>query len=213
MNTLLAIHPLIDRLSRVIGQSIIWLILAATLISATNAIVRKAFNIGSNAFLEIQWYLFAAVFLLGAGYTFLENAHVRIDVVSSRLSARTRIWIDIFGILCCVIPLCFFMISFAWPIVAQAYVSGEVSSNAGSLIRWPVYALVPIGFLLLGLQAVSELIKRIAFLTGHGPDPLLVGGGHGGPADVHDAVAAVPPDAVEAAEARLAKAAGEASKP
>lgn len=189
MNTLLDISLIIDRLSRLVGKSIIWLILVATLISAINAIVRKAFNIGSNAFLEIQWYLFAAVFLLGAGYTFLQNNHVRIDVISSRLSPRTRIWIDIGGIIFFVIPLCWFMVSFAWPIVAQAYNSGEMSSNAGGLIRWPVYALVPLGFVLLGLQSISELIKRVAFLTGHGPDPLRSGGGHGGQDD-HDASAA-----------------------
>ncbi|MFT3757494.1 TRAP transporter small permease subunit [Thauera sp.] len=190
MQTLLDISLIIDRLSRLIGKSIIWLILVATLISAINAIIRKAFNIGSNAFLEIQWYLFAAVFLLGAGYTFLQNAHVRIDVVSSRLSPRTRILIDIGGIVFFVLPLCWFMISFSWPIVAQAYNSGEVSSNAGGLIRWPVYALVPIGFALLGLQSFSELIKRIAYLTGHGPDPLKLGGGHGGQAEDHDHAAA-----------------------
>ena len=190
MQTLLDISQIIDRLSRLIGKSIIWLILVATLISAINAIIRKAFNIGSNAFLEIQWYLFAAVFLFGAGYTFLQNAHVRIDVVSSRLSPRTRILIDIGGIVFFVLPLCWFMISFSWPIVAQAYNSGEVSSNAGGLIRWPVYALVPIGFALLGLQSFSELIKRIAYLTGHGPDPLKLGGGHGGQPEDHDHAAA-----------------------
>jgi len=183
MNKLLDLSLVIDRLSRLIGKSIIWLVLVATLISATNAIVRKAFNIGSNAFLEIQWYLFAAVFLLGAGYTFLQNAHVRIDVISNRFSPRIRIGVDIVGILLFVMPMCYFMISFAWPIVSLAYISGEESSNAGGLIRWPVYALVPAGFALLWLQSLSELIKRIAFLTGHGPDPLQQGGhGHAEPA-------------------------------
>ncbi|ENO85283.1 TRAP transporter small permease subunit [Thauera linaloolentis] len=178
MNMLLDLSRIIDRLSRMIGQSIIWLVLVATLISTVNAIIRKAFNVGSNAFLEIQWYLFAAVFLLGAGYTFMQNAHVRIDVISNRLPQRARIWIDICGIVFFVLPMCYFMISFSWPIVMQAYASGEMSSNAGGLIRWPVYALVPVGFALLALQSTSELIKRIAFLTGHGPDPLRLGG-HG----------------------------------
>ena len=178
MDTLLRLSGVIDAVSRFFGKFIIWLVLAATVISAGNAIARKAFNLGSNAFLEIQWYLFGAVFLLGAGFTFLQNAHVRIDVVASRLSMRTRMFIDIVGILVFLLPLCWFMIDFAWPIVKGAYISGEMSSNSGGLIRWPVYALVPAGFALLGLQAVSELIKRIAFLHGKGPNPLLLGG-HG----------------------------------
>ncbi|HQZ02907.1 MAG TPA: TRAP transporter small permease subunit [Thauera sp.] len=175
MDTLLRLSGVIDAVSRFFGKFIIWLVLAATVISAANAIARKAFNLGSNAFLEIQWYLFGAVFLLGAGYTFLQNAHVRIDVVASKLSMRTRMFIDIFGILVFLLPLCWFMIEFAWPIVKGAYDSGEMSSNAGGLIRWPVYALVPAGFVLLGLQALSELIKRVAFLRGKGPNPLLLG--------------------------------------
>ncbi|THF62332.1 TRAP transporter small permease subunit [Pseudothauera nasutitermitis] len=178
MNMLLHLSQVIDRLSRLVGKSIIWLVLAATLISAGNAIIRKAFNVGSNAFLEIQWYLFAAVFLLGAGYTFLQNAHVRIDVVSNRLPRHVRTWIDIGGIVFFVLPMCYFMIQFSWPILAQAYTTNEMSSNAGGLIRWPAYALVPAGFALLGLQSISELIKRAAFLTGRGPDPQQLGGHH-----------------------------------
>lgn len=176
MGFLLKLSHLIDTFSRFIGKFIIWLILAATFISAGNAIARKAFNIGSNAFLEIQWYLYAAVFLLGAGVTFLQNGHVRIDVVANRLSRRARMVVDIFGILVFLLPLCYFMITFAWPIVMRAWVTGEVSSNAGGLIRWPMYALVPAGFALLALQAVSELIKRFGYLAGRGPDPLLLGG-------------------------------------
>ncbi len=173
METLIRISRVIDAVSRFFGKAIIWLVLASTLISAANAIARKAFNISSNAYLEIQWYLFAAVFLLGAGYAFLQNAHVRIDVVAARLSMRTRMLIDIVGIVVFLLPLCWFMIDFAWPVVKAAYASGEMSSNAGGLIRWPVYALVPVGFALLGLQAISELIKRVAFLRGKGPNPLL----------------------------------------
>lgn len=172
MGILLKLSNRIDALSRFVGKSVIWLILAATVISTGNAIARKAFNISSNAFLEIQWYLFAAVFLLGAGYAFLQNAHVRIDVIANKLGARVRNMVDIVGIVVFVLPLCYFMISFAWPVVHGAYVSGEMSSNAGGLIRWPVYALVPAGFVLLALQAISELIKRIAFLKGLVPDCL-----------------------------------------
>lgn len=175
MGTLLRLSALIDALTRFVGKSTIWLVLAATLISALNAIARKAFNVGSNAYLEIQWYLFAGVFMLGAGYVFLQNAHVRIDVVASKLSMRTRNIIDIVGIVLFLLPMCWFMIQFAWPVVVGAYVSGEMSSNAGGLIRWPVYALVPLGFGLLALQAISELIKRFAFLQGKAPNPLLHG--------------------------------------
>ena len=186
MDTLIQLSRMIDAVSRFFGKFIIWLVLAATLISAANAIARKAFNLGSNAFLEIQWYLFGAVFLLGAGYTFLQNAHVRIDVVAGRLSMRTRMFIDIAGIIVFVLPMCWFMIQFAWPVVVGAYASGEVSSNAGGLIRWPVYALVPAGFALLGLQAISELIKRLAFLQGRAPNPLLHGAHDDAHASTHD---------------------------
>ncbi len=173
MGTLLRLSGLIDGLSRLIGKSTIWLVLASSVISAANAVMRKAFNISSNAYLEVQWYLFAAVFLLGAGYVFMQNAHVRIDVVANRLTMRTRTLIDIIGIVVFLLPMCWFMIDFSWPLVRNAFVSGEVSSNAGGLIRWPVYALVPAGFALLALQAVSELIKRFAFLRGLAPNPLL----------------------------------------
>ncbi|MCK0506954.1 TRAP transporter small permease subunit [Aromatoleum anaerobium] len=188
MGILLKLSKGIDAIGRLIGKIIIWFILATTLISAGNAVARKAFSIGSNAFLEIQWYLFAAVFMLGAGYAFLQNAHVRIDVVAGKLSNRTRNYVDIIGIIVFLLPLCYFMISFSWPVVHGAYVSGEMSSNAGGLIRWPVYALVPVGFALLGLQAISELIKRIAFLTGRGPDALATAGHDETQDHVHAAV-------------------------
>lgn len=172
MSFFLLISRGIDRLNQKVGFFTTWLILATTLISAGNAIVRKAFDQSSNALLEIQWYLFAAVFLLGAGYGLLKNSHVRIDFISGMLTPRTRNWIDVGGILLALFPFCALCIYLSWPLFVQAYNSGEMSSNAGGLIRWPVYALVPVGFTLLMLQGVSELIKRLLFLTGRGEDPL-----------------------------------------
>ncbi len=172
MQALLKFSRAVDWLSSGVGKLSMWLILVTTLISAGNAIVRKAFNFSSNALLEVQWYLFAAVFMLGAGYCLLKNAHVRIDFISSRLSARTRNWIDILGILFVLFPFCWICIELGWPLFIGALESGEMSQSAGGLIRWPAYFLIPAGFALLMLQGVSELIKRIAFLRGVGPDVL-----------------------------------------
>jgi TRAP-type mannitol/chloroaromatic compound transport system permease small subunit len=171
VHALLALSKAIDRIGEMVGSLIRWLVMAAVLISAGNAIVRKAFDISSNAYLEIQWYLFAAVFMLGAGYVFLKNAHVRIGFISSRFSVRTNTIIDIFGIVLIVFPLCGLMVDLGWPLFHRAWVSGEVSSNAGGLIRWPVLLLLPMGFGLLALQSISELIKRVAYLTGHRSEP------------------------------------------
>ena len=175
MNFLLKTSRLIDAVNDRLGGALIWLVLAAVLISAGNAIVRKAFNMSSNALLEIQWYLFSAVFLLGAGYAFLKNAHVRIDFLSNHLSPKVRNIIDIVGILVFLGPLCILLIVLSWPLFENAWASGEMSQNAGGLIRWPVMLMIPAGMALLLLQAVSELIKRFAFLRGAIPDPL----GHG----------------------------------
>ena len=175
MATLLQLSRLIDRMSELIGKSVAWLVLAAVLISALNAAVRKAFNTSSNAYLEIQWYLFAAVFLLAAGYTMLRQEHVKIDVISGRFTKRTQVWIDIIGLAFFVLPLVYTVIHLSLPLVIRSYVMNEYSSNAGGLIRWPVFALLPLGFLLLGIQAISELIKRIAFLKGLVPDPTQKG--------------------------------------
>lgn len=150
------------------------LVLATVLISAGNAIVRKAFDMSSNALLEIQWYLFAAVFMGAAGYVFLKNAHVRIDFISSRLSRRTNAWIDTLGIVVFTIPLCLILIDLSWPLFTKALSSGEMSQNAGGLIRWPVWMLMPLGFALLLLQSLSELVKRIAFLRGAIDEPFSV---------------------------------------
>lgn len=171
MSALLQLSRLIDAFTERVGRSVSWLVLAAVLISATNAVVRKAFNTSSNAFLEIQWYLFAAIFLLAAGYTMLRQEHVRIDVVLGRFSKRTQIKVEIFGIVCFLFPLVVVVIDLVLPLVTQAFVTGEMSSNAGGLIRWPVFALVPAGFTLLGIQGISELIKRVAFLQGLIDDP------------------------------------------
>lgn len=171
MSALLQLSRAIDRLNEWVGRWLGWLVLAAVLISAINAIVRKLFNMSSNAFLEIQWYLFAAVFLCAAGYTLLRQEHVKIDVVLHRFTRRTQIKIEVFGILAFLLPFVFVVINLVLPLALKAYEMNEMSSNAGGLIRWPVYALVPLGFALLGLQGVSELIKRIGFLMGLSDDP------------------------------------------
>jgi TRAP-type mannitol/chloroaromatic compound transport system permease small subunit len=168
---LLRLSQLIDRFTGWVGRWVAWLVLAAVLISAINATVRKAFNTSSNAYLEIQWYLFAAVFLLAAGYTLLRQEHVKIDVVSGRFSKRTQIWIDIIGLAFFVLPLVYTVVHLSFPLAVRAYEMKEYSQNAGGLIRWPVFAILPLGFLLLGIQAVSELIKRVAFLRGLIADP------------------------------------------
>ena len=167
----LSLSKRIDQFSEWVGRWVAWMVLASVLISAGNAVVRKAFDMSSNAFLEIQWYLFAAVFLLAAGYTLMRQEHVKIDVISGRFSKRTQIWIDIVGLCLFVFPFIFMLIKLSMPLVINAYVTNEMSSNAGGLIRWPVFALLPLGLLLLGVQAISELIKRIAFLKGLIPDP------------------------------------------
>jgi TRAP-type mannitol/chloroaromatic compound transport system permease small subunit len=174
MSTLLSLSRLIDRFNDQVGRWIRWLVLAAVLLSAGNAIVRKIFSTSSNALLEIQWYLFAGVFMLGAGYAFLRNVHVRIDFISSKLSKRTNTVIDILGIVVFLIPLCVILITLSWPFFYNAWVSGEMSSNAGGLIRWPVLALIPLGFFILLLQGISELIKRSAYLLGAIDEPMTV---------------------------------------
>ncbi len=171
MNSLLKLSRLIDALNERVGRLGYWLILVMVLISAGNATVRYAFDRSSNAWLEIQWYLFSAVFLFCAGYTLLHNQHVRIDVITSHLSGRARAWIDILGTLFFLLPMAIAIMWMSWPVFVDAYVHHEVSTNAGGLTVWPARLMVPIGFLLLVLQGFSELIKRIAFLRGLIPDP------------------------------------------
>lgn len=171
MNLLLTISRAIDWLNERVGRVILWLVLVMVLVSSANAVSRYLLNISSNAFLELQWYLFAMVFLLCAGYTLLHNEHIRIDVVTGRFSPRTRAWIDVFGTVCFLLPVSLFILWLSWPIFMNAWVSGEMSSNAGGLVRWPARLMIPVGFFLLSLQGFSELIKRIAFLRGLIPDP------------------------------------------
>ena len=174
MQGLLKLSGLIDGLNERIGRHLIWLVFAAVIISAINAVVRKAFDMSSNAFLEIQWYLFSAVVMLGSAYTMLRQGHVKIDVIIGLFSKRTQIIVECLGIVCFLLPFVYKVNELVWPLVIQAYHSGEMSENAGGLIRWPVYALVPAGFILLGLQGLSELIKRIGFLAGVADDPTKV---------------------------------------
>ena len=174
MVALLGLSRLVDRVNDWVGRWLRWLVLAAVLISAGNAIVRKMFSTSSNALLEIQWYLFAAVFMLGAGFAFLRNVHIRIDFISSKLSQRTNTIIDILGIVLFLIPLCVILVTLSWPFFYNAWITKEMSQNAGGLIRWPVLALVPLGFSLLLLQGISELIKRIAYLKGDIEEPITV---------------------------------------
>ncbi len=181
MTQLLKLSGLIDRLNTAIGRTVYWLVLVVALVSAGNALVRYTFNYSSNAWLEIQWYLFSAIFLLCAGYTLLNNEHIRIDVIAGRFSRKTQTWIEIIGGLFFLLPMACLIMWLSWPIFINALLSGEQSSDAGGLIRWPARALIPAGFFLLALQGISETIKRIAFLMGQIPDPAFRGaGGHGG---------------------------------
>ena len=171
MHALLRLSRLIDALTEAVGKAASWLILLTVLISAGNATARYAFNASSNAWLEIQWYLFATVFLLCAGYALKHNQHVRVDVLSSRLSRRAQTWIEIFGTLVFLLPMALLILALSWPVFVDSWRSGEVSSNANGLALWPARALVPAGFALLVLQGLAELIKRVGFLRGVAPDP------------------------------------------
>ncbi|MFZ1909320.1 MAG: TRAP transporter small permease subunit [Burkholderiales bacterium] len=172
MKLLLRLSRAIDWLNNQIGHLVYWLVLAAVLISSANAMSRYVLNKTSNGWLEMQWYLFAAIFLLCSGYTFLHNEHIRIDVVAQRFSRRTLIWIDVFGTIFFMLPMTIFIMVLGWSMFKESYMVHEVSADPGGLLRWPVKLLVPVGFFLLTLQGLSELVKRIAFLMGLIPDPL-----------------------------------------
>lgn len=172
MKFFLSLSRGIDALNMRVGKAVTWLTLIVVLVSASNAVIRKVFSISSNAWLELQWYLFGAIFLLAAGYTFLSNEHVRVDVISQRFSDRTRIKIEIFGIIFFLFPACGLIFWLSIPFFYQSLVLHELSSNTGGLIRWPVKLLIPVGFGLLILAGVSHLIKCIAYLLQLGPDPM-----------------------------------------
>jgi TRAP-type mannitol/chloroaromatic compound transport system, small permease component len=177
---LLRLSGLIDRLNSAVGRLVYWLVLVVAIISSGNALVRYLFNTSSNAWLEIQWYLFSAIFLLAAGYTLLHNEHIRVDVVIGRFSRRVQTWVDIIGGVFFLLPMAVLILWLSWPIFVSSFVSGEMSGDAGGLIRWPAKLLIPVGFFLLALQGLSETIKRIAFLMGLAPDPAASKGAHHG---------------------------------
>jgi TRAP-type mannitol/chloroaromatic compound transport system permease small subunit len=163
---LLRLSRLIDAVNEGVGKLVYWLVLIAVIVSAGNAVVRYSINYSSNAWLELQWYLFAAVFLLCSGYTFLRNEHIRIDIILGRFSKRVQAAVDIFGILVFLFPMAILIGLLSWPMFKDSFLSHEMSSDAGGLIRWPAKLLIPAGFFLLTAQGVSELIKRIAYLAG-----------------------------------------------
>ena len=171
MAILLRISALIDAVNERIGRTVYWLVLASVVVSSGNAVVRYALDTSSNAWLEIQWYLYTGFFLIGAGYTLLRNEHVRIDIIYSRLKQRIRAWIDVFGGIFFLLPMALIILWLSWPVFVDSYNLHEYSSNPGGLLRWPVKLMIPVGFLLLALQGVSEIIKRIAFLRNLIPDP------------------------------------------
>ena len=177
MSALLSLSRLIDNVTDRFATLAKWAVFASCLISAANAVVRYLANYSSNAYLEIQWYLFSVIFLFGAGYTLLRNEHVRIDIIAGRLSARAQNWIDVVGIVLFLWPMSFVIMWMSWPLFVDSLTRHEVSTNAGGLLIWPARLMMPIGFALLIMQSVSELIKRIAFLRGRIPDPLQKHGG------------------------------------
>ena len=171
MNALLALSRGIDRINEIIGKSVMWLILVAVLVSATNALIRKIFSTSSNAWLELQWYLFGAAFLLAAAYTLKQNEHIRVDLVYGHLSRRAQHWIDLLGHIVFLMPFALLMVFYLFPYAVLSFRSGEMSTNAGGLIIWPAKAMLLIGFFLLAWQGVSEIIKKIAVMLGNMDDP------------------------------------------
>ncbi len=171
MYFLLRIAAFIDALNERIGRACTWLVLVAVLVSSGNAVSRYTFGMSSNAFLEIQWYLFAAIFLLAAGYTHRHDGHVRVDVFYSRCSKRTRAWIDIFGGLLFLLPMAIAILWLSWPMAASSFQINEGSPDPGGLLRWPVKLMIPLGFALLTLQAIAEIIKKAATITATGSAP------------------------------------------
>lgn len=174
MRALISLSRLIDSVNEAIGKLVAWAIMASILISATNAITRKAFNLSSNAWLEAQWYLFSAAFLLASAWTLMKQEHVRVDLFFGRLSRRGQIIVDIIGTVLFLLPFCWIVVQLSWPVFLTKLASGETSNNTGGLVLWPAWALIPAGYFLLGLQGISELIKRFAYLSGALPDPVVL---------------------------------------
>lgn len=174
MNFFLCISAWIDKLNTTVGRAVTWLVLIVSIISAGNAVMRKVFNMSSNAWLELQWYLFGAIFLLASGYTFLRNEHVRVDVLSQKLSKKTQIYIEIFGVIFFLLPAACLVFWLSIPYFYQSFITGELSSNTAGLIRWPAKLLIPIGFGLLILSGISHLIKCIGYLRGICANPMEV---------------------------------------
>ncbi|QWW71506.1 TRAP transporter small permease subunit [Rhizobium sp. WYJ-E13] len=170
----LALSRAVDAINTFFGKAVSWLLLLAVLISAVNATTRKLFNLSSNAWLEAQWYLFSAAFLVAAAWTLMSNEHVKVDLVYGRLSRRVQLWIEVLGTILFLFPFCLITIYLSWPTVIEKFSTGEISNNTGGLILWPVWAMIPLGFGLLALQGVSELIKRIAILRGDLPDAIAI---------------------------------------
>lgn len=166
MRFLLKFSAIVDIVNEKIGVVCNWLVLLACLVSGGNAMVRYAYDASSNAWLEVQWYMFAVIVMFGAAYTLKRNEHVRVDLLYMMLSRRGQLWIDILGTLIFLLPTCLILAWLSWPFFMQSFAIGEHSSNAGGLIRWPIKAVLPLGFLLVALQGLSELIKRVAFLIG-----------------------------------------------
>lgn len=171
MKPLLSLSAFIDRLNERVGQTVYWLILVMVIVSSGNAAIRYIFSNSSNAWLEVQWYLFATVFLLCSGYTLLRNEHIRIDVIAGRLSRKAQLWIDIIGTVAFLFPMAILILTLSWPMFMKSFTMNEMSSDAGGLIRWPVKLMIPAGFSLLLLQGLSEFIKKIGILRGLLPDP------------------------------------------
>jgi TRAP-type mannitol/chloroaromatic compound transport system permease small subunit len=177
MKPLLTISRWIDGLNTVVGRAVTWLVLVVAVVSAGNAVMRKLFSLGSNAWLELQWYLFGAIFLLAAGYTFLRNEHVRVDVLSQKLPERTQVGIEIFGVLFFLLPAACLVFWLSIPFFWESWITHELSSNTEGLIRWPAKLLIPVGFALLILAGLSHLVKCIGFLRGQCPNPMQVSSG------------------------------------
>jgi len=171
MRILLALSRGIDAISLWVGKATMWITLIVVIISAGNAVVRKVFNTSSNAWLEVQWYMFGAIFLLAAGYTLLRNEHVRVDVLAAKLPQRKQVYIEIFGVLFFLLPAAIMIMWLSWPMFMDSYLTNEQSSNSGGLVRWPVKLLIPVGFALLVAAGISHLIKCVGFLRGLCPDP------------------------------------------